>query len=344
MAKQQTGKSVIDNPLDMGPKDGVSRSTTAVNKGAKPAEGIPHLRNQGYVDGGTEKISGIEDYSVKSPSAKGATPPGGAGRGDDTKNAVKPGNSLRPEVLQQLQIKREGVETATSEEFDSLVEGDDTLTDDFKLQAKTIFEAALQQHLEIEIARLEETYAERFDQAVGVLAEQVESFMDYSSAQWLEENRLAVEDGVRSQLNESFMAGLHNLFREHYVAVPEEKFEVFEAMVARLDDMEDKLNEQIEANVNLNEALLQAHREILVQEEARGLTQVQVDKLQRLSESISYAGDADKFSRQLQTLKESFIEGSSAPTTQNYITEDVVQRGPEYGTRMQSYLSALGVQ
>lgn len=344
MTKQTfTGKNRVSNPLPEGPES-TQQSVTAVNKGAKPAEAISRLKNNGFVDGSVRDLGGAENndcnYELKGPEGKGATPPGGAGRGDDTDNAVKPGNSLRPEVLKQLQLRKEELDNETSEAFDSLVEGESTLTDEFKLQAKTIFEAALQQYLEVEIVRLEETYAERFDQAVVVMAEQVEAFMDYSSTQWLNENRIAVEDGIRSQLNESFLQGLSNLFKDHYVSVPDEKFEVFEAMVSQLDEMEAKLNEQVEANVNLNEALLEAHREILVQEQTRGLTEVQRDKLQRLSESVSYEGNPNKFVKQLETLKESFL--TERGTSAEVLVESYTPRQERpISDSMEVYLNAL---
>ena len=105
---------------------------------------------------------------------------------------------------------------------------------------------------QLEVSRLEEEFSQRFEQEITDIAEKVEGFLNYTSQQWLEENKLVVENGIRNELSESFMQGLRSLFEDHYVTLPDEKYDIFESMVAKLDDMEDKLNEQIEANVNLS--------------------------------------------------------------------------------------------
>ena len=127
---------------------------------------------------------------------------------------------------------------------------DHDASDDFKARAKVIFESALNQKLALEVQRLEEEFSQRFESEITDIAEKVEGFLNYTSGQWLEENKLVVENGIRNELSESFMQGLRGLFEDHYVTLPDEKYDIFESMVAKLDDMEDKLNEQIEANVN----------------------------------------------------------------------------------------------
>ena len=195
-------------------------------------------------------------------------------------------------------------------------------SDDFKAKAKVIFESALNQKLQIEVARLEEEFSTRFESEITDIAEKVESFLNYTSQQWLEENKLVVENGIKNELSESFMAGLKNLFEDHYVTLPDEKYDIFESMVAKLDDMEDKLNEQIESNVALNSAMSGYSRHATLADVSWDLSEAGKEKLAELAESVEFESE-DSFRNKLNILKESFVSEEAPVASGEYLNEEV---------------------
>ncbi len=304
--------NIVDKSLVPGQNSSApGHSKSKVNAGASKAEAPQKIDFDVVPDQSIDELGGptpTDDSDAKQTiHAEKGVPKSGQGgnvvtRGSKAAEAIQ---KLDPAVARQL--RAEEIDTEAREELDALLEDQEGLTDEFKLQAKTILEAALYQRLELELERLEEEFTERFEQEVLELKEQVESFLDYSSVQWLEENRIAVEDGVRSELNESFMAGLKDLFESHYVSVPDEKYDVFESMVTKLDEMEEKLNDQIQANIDLNEEVNTYRRQLALTEAQRGLTEAQKDKLASLAEAVEF-DNVDVFTRKLDILKESFIK------------------------------------
>jgi len=195
-------------------------------------------------------------------------------------------------------------------------------SDDFKSRAKVIFESALNQKLQIEVARLEEEFSARFEEEITDIAEKVEAFLNYTSQQWLEENKLVVENGIKNELSESFMHGLRSLFEDHYVTLPDEKYDIFESMVAKLDDMEDKLNEQIETNVALNSAMSGYSRQATLADVSWDLSEAGKEKLAELAESVEFESE-DSFRNKLNILKESFVSEEAPVASGEYLNEEV---------------------
>ncbi len=172
-----------------------------------------------------------------------------------------------------------------SADVDALV-GSEELSEEFKEKAKTIFEAAINGKLAKLSEELEEHYATKFEEELKAskaeLAEKVDATLQYAAEEWSEENKLAVESGIKTEVADSFMEGLKGLFEEHYVTVPEDKYDAFDTMVDKLDEMEQKLNEQIEKNIGLTKEISESRKQIVVDESARGLTETQKDKFQEL--------------------------------------------------------------
>ena len=139
---------------------------------------------------------------------------------------------------------------------------------------------------------MEEEFSARFESEIAEIAEKVEAFLNYTAGQWLEENKLVVENGIRNELSESFMGGLKSLFEDHYVTLPDEKYDIFESMVAKLDDMEDKLNEQIEANVSLNAKMSGFQREGILADVSWDLSETAKEKLAGLAESVEFESES----------------------------------------------------
>jgi hypothetical protein len=206
------------------------------------------------------------------------------------------------------------------------------------MKAKVIFESALNEKLKMEVTRLEEEFSSRFEQEITDISEKVEGFLNYTSQQWLEENQLVVENGIRNELSESFMKGLKGLFEDHYVTLPDEKYDVFESMVAKLDDMENKLNEQIEHNVALSSSMSEFQRQAIVAEAAWDLSEAGKEKLARLSESVEFESE-DHYRQKLSVLKESFA-GEAPQAEATYLEESAEPLQPTQYESMSNSMAA----
>lgn len=295
-----------------------SQSKTVVND-----KGGSHQRTGGGTSKTELRQGGEQDY---------------AGSEDGTKSGrSNPG----PEKLgRQASYEHTEIDDEAGVQLDELADSADA-SEDFKERAKVIFEAALNQKLQLEVARLEEEFSTRFEEEISDIAEKVETFLDYTSAQWLEENKLVVENGIRNKLSESFMGGLRSLFEDHYVTLPDEKYDIFESMVAKLDDMEDKLNEQMGVNVTLNAQMGQFQREAVLADVSWDLSEVGKERLAGLAENVEFESE-DSYRRKLGILKESFVEASSDASGE-YLEEEteVLQQTETDNSPMAIYARAL---
>ena len=264
----------------------VTQSKTAVN--ANAAAGDMALPKEGSNASGVstpgntppfEDLGGPtpENYKVDDDSAKLKTPGGSLKQVKDVVNkGAKPGDQAMPtakkfkeeeeiqgDVVAEDEVTTdEVVEEINIEDDVNALLGGEELTEEFKAKAKTIFEAAINSKISEIRATLEEEYAEKLAEEVAeekeALTERVDSYLEYVSDEWMEENQLAIEHGLKTELTESFLSGMRSLFEENYVSIPDDKYDVLESMVEKLDDMESKLNEQIEKNIHLNGRLAES--------------------------------------------------------------------------------------
>ena len=303
--------------------NGVSQTSTVVNNKA------------GAASGGMESVP---DSVI--PGTKG-NDGGRSNEGPDT--SIKP--SLVPGQAKPTTTKEHAEIDATAGEAMDELSSDHDASDDFKLKAKVIFEGALNEKLKLEVQRLEEEFSTRFEQEITDIAEKVEGFLNYTSQQWLEENRLVVENGIRNELSESFMQGLRGLFEDHYVTLPDEKYDIFESMVTKLDDMEDKLNEQIEQNVRLTSGMGEYHKQSIMSQVSWDLTETGKDKLASLAEGVEFESE-ESYTQKLNILKESFIGVSEEQTNEEHLQESDEPVAPTlteaYGNNMAAYAAAIG--
>ena len=295
------------------------QSKTAVNSKAAAGEGsmdkvpdsvLPYPANYDGSKPGRPDTSGGAD-SLDDSITYGATK--GAGKSYDNdgfppSDIGGPSSTERRTVGQSKTYEHMEIDTQAAEHLEELADSQNA-SDDFKTKAKVIFESALNQKLQLEMTRLEEEFSARFEEEIVDIAERVEAFLNYTSQQWLEENALVVENGIRNELSESFMKGLKGLFEDHYVTLPDEKYDVFESMVAKLDDMEDKLNEQIEMNVALSSQMSDSKRQAIVAEAAWDLSETAKERLSTLAESVEFESE-DHYRQKLNVLKESFLTES----------------------------------
>ena len=234
------------------------------------------------------------------------------------------------------------------EDLKALVEGED-LSEEFQDKARTIFETAIKTKV-VEIKEeLNEAYAaalvEELDGIKAGLTERVDSYLEYVADEWIQENALAVEAGLKTEMTESFLDGMKSLFEEHYVTIPEEKYDVLNSMVDKLDEMESKLNEQIDKNVALNRRLAESTADGIFAEVTEGLADTQKEKLANLAENVEFESETD-YREKLGTLKESYFpSNTSAPTStsenlsEEVSTDEVISE--EVNPTMQAYLNTL---
>ena len=230
------------------------------------------------------------------------------------------------------------------QDVQALIEGEE-LSEDFKNKAKTILETAVKSQVTQIKETLEADYEKKLLEEVedikSALNERVDSYLEYVADEWFAENQLAVEGGLKEELTESFMTGLKSLFEEHYVSIPEEKYDVLESMVEKLDDMETKLNEQIEKNVSLNKRLAESVADGILDQVSDGLADTQKEKLASLSESVEFASE-EEYREKLETLKESYFPTAKAPTAKSESLSEGVDVSPEIASgAMAGYLQTL---
>jgi hypothetical protein len=269
-----------------------------------------------------------------------------------TNEVVAEEESTTEEVVSEEETTEEEVvaeapdftEITVEEDVKALVEGEE-LSEEFKEKAKTILEAAVKgkvvQIKEVLTAEYDAKLLEEVETIKGALNERVDSYLEYVADEWFTENQLAVQGGLKEELTESFMTGLKSLFEEHYVTIPEEKYDVLQSMVEKLDDMESKLNEQIERNVGLNKRLSESTSDVILADVSEGLASTQKEKLASLSESVEFESE-DKYREKLETLKESYFPTNSTPAAKSESLSEGVDSSPEIpsGT-MSKYLRTL---
>jgi len=341
----------------------MEQSKTAVNANAKPAEGMPKLSNPGEgLSGSYEDLGGPtpENYSPTNDSAKLKEPKiatvkdvvnKGAKPADPMKKMAKEEIESEEEVLEEDQVTTDEV-VAEVEEYDidedvNALLGGEELSEEFREKAKTIFEAALTSKVKEIQETLETQYAEALAEEAqsqkAQLQERVDSYLEYVAQEWMSENQLAIEHGLKTEMTESFLGGMKSLFEEHYVTIPEDKYDVLESMVEKLDDMETKLNEQIEKNISLNGRLAESVADGILDSVSEGLASTQKEKLASLAESVEFESE-EEYREKLETLKESYFSRtatakSEAPQT---ISEGVDSTPAPVGSSMDAYLRTLG--
>ena len=191
-------------------------------------------------------------------------------------------------------------------------------------------------------AQYDTTLEEEVSAIKEELTDRVDAYLEYVAEEWITDNQLAIEQGLKAEMTESFLEGMKGLFEEHYVSIPEDKYDVLESMVEKLDEMETKLNEQIEKNVSLNKRLAESVADGILDQVSEGLASTQKEKLASLSESVEFESEG-QYREKLETLKESYFSDKKSPVAKTEtLSEGVDEAGSEsYSNSMDSYLRTL---
>ena len=358
---------------------GTKQSKTAVNSGAKPADPMPTMADPGTQLGSVEDLGGPtpENYKPDDDSAKLKEPGATLKQVKDVVNkGAKPADSMpkmanpvkeeeeiedevvaeeetteeevvaEEEATEEVAEEEEVIEYDIEEDVNALLAGEE-LSEEFQEKAKVIFETAINAKVSQIQVELEEKYSSVFAEEVktfkGELSERVDSYLEYVADEWFQENALVIDQGLKTEMTESFLSGMKDLFEAHYVEIPEDKYDVVHNMVDKLDDMETKLNEQIEKNVSLNKRLAESVADGILDQVSDGLAQTQKEKLASLAESVEFESE-EEYREKLETLKESYFapkKQSSSVKTET-LSEGVSNDHQQYSGSMSAYVRALG--
>ena len=304
-----------------------------VTKGAKPADPMPAgMKEEEEVEGEVVAETEVSEDEVVSEEETAEV--------DETQEVVAEEEATEEEVVEEESIDIEA-------DVNALFEGEE-LSEEFQNKARTIFEAAINAKLAEVKEAVKTEYEEQLVEEVAAikseLEERVDAYLEYVADEWLQENQIAVESGLKTEMTESFLEGMKSLFEEHYVSVPEEKYDVIESMVDKLDEMEGKLNEQIEKNIALNRRLAESTADVVFSDVTEGLATSQKEKLATLVENVEFESETD-YREKLVTLKESYFPsnaGSQRDKSENLSegTENPANIA-EISNSMSAYLQTL---
>ena len=248
---------------------------------------------------------------------------------------------------EEVVAEEEDYKVDVEQDVQALFEGEE-LSEEFQSKARTIFEAAIKE----KVSEIKENLQTAYEQALveevasvrDELTERVDAYLEYVADEWIQENQLQVESGLKTEMTESFLEGMKSLFEEHYVSVPEDKYDVLESMVDKLDEMESKLNEQIERNVALNQRLAESNSDVILADVSEGLALSQKEKLASLASNVEFESETD-YREKLEKLKESYFPSkTSAPSAHSEtISEGTAVDSPQQvSSAMEAYMQTLG--
>ena len=347
-------------PMHKGPQENTPGSATP-GQGAIEDLGGPTPENY-KVDNDSAKLKtpGKTLKQVRDVVNKNATP------GDQAMPTLKKEEEEKPEdqvvseeetteeevVAEEETTEEEVVAEDSTEEVEIKVEDDinaliagEELSEEFQERARTIFETAIKTkvaELKEELAKeYETTLTEEITSIKEELEDRTDAYLEYVADEWLEENALAVEHGLKTEMTESFLGGMKSLFEDHYVTIPEEKYDVLNSMVEKLDEMESKLNEQIEKNVALNKRLAESVADVIQSDVSEGLALSQKEKLASLAQNVEFVSE-EAYREKLVTLRESYFPSNPGQRDHSETISEGTAEAPQVNsTLMESYLQTM---
>jgi hypothetical protein len=317
----------------------VAPNQSQTDLGGSQSEPLHSNKEEGEDNPGPKAAAPVsQDGSVTSPSGKPGDEAGANTLGAEIAYGTKKGPNV------SYPIKPAFEELDMSSDISALLEGTE-LSEEFAEKAKTIFEAAVKAKISEEYDKLVEHFGKELEKQVesanAELSEEVNGTVNYAVTQWLEENQVAVDRGIKNEITEDFIAGLKGLFEEHYIAIPDDKVDVVEGMAESIREMEERLDEQVKANVKLQNRLNESAKLNILSTVSEGLADTQKEKLAALAEGLEYVTEED-FSKKVKTIKESYFKNSvSTPAAEVADETPVEGLSEEVTPAMAQYLTAL---
>ena len=325
------------------PSATLAQVKNVVNKGAKAAD--PMKKMASPVKEETEED---EEDLISEEEILEATEDEDEDEGSEKDDAedAKEGKKKKSKKEDDEDVKED---FSIEEDVNALLSGEE-LSEEFQEKARIIFEAAIKS----KVAEIKEELTSAYEEALveevqsikEELTDRVDAYLEYVADEWISENALAVEHGLKTEMTESFLKGMKGLFEDHYVTIPEDRYDVIESMVDKLDEMEEKLNEQIQRNVALNKRLAESVADVIFADVSEGLALSQKDKLASLAENVEFDGESN-YREKLVTLRESYFPTRSTSAQRDdseNLSEstDVQNSQPQVGGIMEAYLQTLG--
>ena len=328
----------------------VEEGSNPVTKNAAPGDPMPKIDN--VVPGQTGSAEDLGGPITK--PAPNSEPSVGAKASAKAKKSATKVNATggTPDPMPTLdgsapgqkneEVEKKELSIDVSDDVNALLKGEE-FSEEFKFKATTIFEAAVKAKVVEELEKLEKVYEEKLQAKLAEVTEsmetRVDSHLEYTAEQWIKENQLAVDNGLRNELTEEFITGLKDLFETHYVDIPEDKYDVLSDMSEKLNEMETKLNEQIESNVELNKQIGTYTKNGIIGEISEGLAQTQKEKLASLSEGIEFVSE-ESYREKINTIKENYFPSTKASSSEDLVEKQQVIAEDLEGP-MASYAAAL---
>ena len=253
------------------------------------------------------------------------------------------------EEMESKKVAKESIDQVVdsldvSDDVNALVDGEE-LSEEFKTKAATIFETAVKSKVRAELERIQEdndkVMEDMAESTMNDLVEKVDDYMNYVVEQWMEDNQLAIERGLKGEIAEDFISGLKNLFEDHYIDVPDEKYDILEANLSKIEELEEKLNKQIEENVQLKKQRGELVKESMISDVANGMTDTETEKFQSLVEDVEFS-DEDSYKEKLQTIKESYFGATEVKTGEVLTEEGTTETPVDFSDTMSKYMTAIG--
>ena len=321
----------------------------AQSKSAAPA--MPSQKLDGEVidlGGPTPQDSKPTDDSNKIDTTKGAKSATAPTTKPSAASAKMEEAESEEEVIAEkshdMEEKKEMMKKKMKEDIDALFADDSTISEEFKSKVSTIFEARVQDRVTQIEEETEERYAGMLEEAVESikqdLTEKVDDYLSYIVEQWMEENQIAIESGLRSEMTEDFIAGLRNLFAEHYIDVPAEKVDLVDELAGKVEELETKLNEEIERGVSFAKALVESRKKEIAGEVCEGLIATQVEKIKSLAESVEFSTE-DEYKEKLETIRENYFPSGIKKASESQLQEEVTDGSEKQVVSNDPYVAAV---
>jgi len=314
---------------------------------------------------GTKKVKQVSDTVSKSAQVSGEPSHLKAGYSEETDSEDEVVESKEKDIKKDVEeeeketkegMKKKSLKASHCEETDSLdiksdidaLVGDADLSEEFKTKAATIFEAAITSKVKAEQERLQSEYDTKFEEEISKskseLTEKVDSYLNYVVEEWMKENKLALERGIKGEIAEDFIGGLKKLFEDHYIDVPDEKYDVLEDQASKIEEIEKKLNEEIEKNIEMNKVNGSYKRQEIIDENSKDLADTAKEKFDSLVEGVEYSSEED-FAKKVETIKESYFGQKAEKSADSVDIDDVAVGGEtsneDLSNAMAAYTNAI---
>ena len=253
------------------------------------------------------------------------------------------------DIDDETKVKKESIDQVidnldVSQDVEALIQGEE-LSEEFKTKAATIFETAIKSKVRSELEKIQEENEQLMttiaEESLTSMVEKVDDYLNYVVEQWMSDNELAIERGLKGEVAEDFISGLKGLFEDHYIDVPDEKYDILEANLTKIEELEDKLNKQMEENVQLKKAKGELVKESMIADVADGMTDTETEKFQSLVDDVEFS-DEESYKEKLQTIKESYFgTGKVESEETETLTEEGSEQTEEVSDTMATYMSAI---